>query len=164
MEEKILEIGCGGGRCYKKDNPNIFMDINPNILKELKGKKVIHNANIIPYPFEDNSIDKIYFQHILEHLEIDSYSIMKELYRILKPYGYIYFETPNAVSIAKRVEMLFGTVHPVFHKSHRKYLGYNFTKELCKDLGFYVFEEPYRYLPFKNLAAPLIKFTLYKPT
>lgn len=46
---------------------------------------VVHDLEIFPYPFEDNSCNEIYMNHVLEHLgsSTDVFNnIMKELYRV----------------------------------------------------------------------------------
>lgn len=158
---KILDIGSG-----EKPMPdaNIYMDINPIVMENLEGTKIIWDLNKIPYPIDSNSIDKIYFNVVLEHLDTDSYSVMKELYRILKPYGQLEFTVPNSVFIAKRILFLFGTIHSNFHKAHKKYFNYSFMRQLVHDVGFFIIKEKFRYLPFRNLLAPRIEMTLLKTT
>lgn len=45
---------------------------------------VVHDLNIYPWPWDDNSIDYILMQDVLEHLD-DIVKPMNELFRILKP-------------------------------------------------------------------------------
>lgn len=44
-------------------------------------------------PFNDNTFDVIFCNHVLEHVE-DSHQCMKELYRIMKPGGWGIFQVP----------------------------------------------------------------------
>lgn len=44
-------------------------------------------------PFEDNSFDVIFCNHVLEHVE-DANQCMRELYRIMKPGGWGIFQVP----------------------------------------------------------------------
>jgi ubiquinone/menaquinone biosynthesis C-methylase UbiE len=55
---------------------------------------IVHDSNVLPYPIESNSFDKIYAKHVIEHLN-DPAGFMKEMYRILKPGGRIFVETPH---------------------------------------------------------------------
>lgn len=57
-------------------------DYNPDIVGDV--------SNL---PFEDNSIDAILAIHLLEHVE-EPQKAVKEIYRVLKPGGYAYFDTP----------------------------------------------------------------------
>jgi SAM-dependent methyltransferase len=48
----------------------------------------------LPYPFPDNSFERIEAHHVLEHLE-DPFLVMKELHRILKPGGLLRLSVPH---------------------------------------------------------------------
>jgi SAM-dependent methyltransferase len=51
-------------------------------------KMDLHNA-----PFEDNSFDVVFCNHVLEHVEDDK-KCMSELYRVMKPGGFGIFQVP----------------------------------------------------------------------
>lgn len=51
-------------------------------------------ADICDLPFEDNSYDIIFCNHVLEHIP-DDHQAMKELYRVLKPGGLGIFQIPQ---------------------------------------------------------------------
>jgi SAM-dependent methyltransferase len=51
-------------------------------------------ADICHLPFEDNSYDIIFCNHVLEHIE-DDQKAMRELYRVLKTGGYGIFQIPQ---------------------------------------------------------------------
>ena len=70
----ILNLGCG----YKKLGDSINIDKNPKVNPDL-----ILDFDIEKLPFEDNSIDKIYCHHILEHMK-NFIFVMKEIYRVCK--------------------------------------------------------------------------------
>lgn len=44
---------------------------------------MVHDLNIMPYPFADNSIEEIIADNILEHLD-DVVVVMEELYRVCR--------------------------------------------------------------------------------
>ena len=70
-------MGCG-----KKIRKNtIRVDLNKR-----HNPDIVHNLNSFPYPFKVNSIDYIFLDNTLEHLD-DVIKVMEELYRILKPGG-----------------------------------------------------------------------------
>ena len=71
----ILDLGCGN----KKRDGTVGVDMNTR----LKGD-INHDLNKFPYPFDDNSVDYIYIDNTLEHLD-SPLKVMEEIYRILKP-------------------------------------------------------------------------------
>ena len=60
-------------------------------------------ADILDLPFEDNSFDIIFCNHVLEHIE-DDHKAMTELYRVLKPKGMGIFQIPQDLSLEKTYE------------------------------------------------------------
>ena len=55
---------------------------------------VVHDLNVFPYPFEDNSVDHAQMIHALEHLD-KPFQVMQELHRILRPGGTLYIAVPH---------------------------------------------------------------------
>ena len=90
MEKIILNLGCGKTRM-----PN---SIGVDRVKIENYVDVIHDLDIIPYPFESNSVDEIHFYHILEHLH-DPLKKIEEIFRILKPNGVLYMRVPHFSSL-----------------------------------------------------------------
>ena len=60
-------------------------------------------ADICDLPFEDNSFDIIFCNHVLEHIEDDK-KAMQELYRVLKKGGFGVFQIPQDYSRATTYE------------------------------------------------------------
>ena len=60
-------------------------------------------ADICNLPFEDNSFDVVFCNHVLEHITDDT-KAMNELYRVLKPGGMGIFQIPQDLSLAKTFE------------------------------------------------------------
>ena len=54
-------------------------------------------ADICDLPFEDDSFDIIFCNHVLEHIPNDQLA-MKELYRVMKPGGWGVFQIPQDIS------------------------------------------------------------------
>lgn len=88
--KKILNLGCGKVR--------IPGSLGVDRVKIKNYVDVIHNLDVVPYPFKDNSIDEIHFYHVLEHLH-DPTKKLEELYRILKPGGMIFLRVPHFSSM-----------------------------------------------------------------
>ena len=62
-------------------------------------------ADICDLPFEENSFDIIFCNHVLEHINDDKKAI-QELYRVLKPGGFGIFQIPMDYSREKTYEDL----------------------------------------------------------
>lgn len=60
-------------------------------------------ADICNLPFDDNSYDIIFCNHVLEHIPDDT-KAMQELYRVLKPGGFGVFQIPQDVNRKKTFE------------------------------------------------------------
>lgn len=94
--KKVLDLG-GGHNSYipRKDEEVIVMDYFA------KGENYVkHDAEKIPFPFKNNSFDKIYASHILEHLsnlwkENKKNCVIDELWRIIKPQGELIIRMPH---------------------------------------------------------------------
>jgi predicted SAM-dependent methyltransferase len=77
MEEVKLNLGCGKQRipgcihidCEASCEPDIVLDFINN-----------------PLPYETDSVDKIYFLHVIEHVvETSHFRLLEEFRRVLKP-------------------------------------------------------------------------------
>ncbi|MFH1210767.1 MAG: methyltransferase domain-containing protein [archaeon] len=157
-EKKIIDIGPGR---YPKKDANIFVDIDYKLIKHLKNP-VVWDLNKIPYPFEEDSIDKIYLASVLEHLQAPTADVLKELWRILKFGGVVVLTLPNTYFIVKRIQFLLGIMHNNFRPQHKKYVNYSFIRHTVKEAGFWIESEPHKYLPFKNLLLPRIEMVIKK--
>ena len=60
-------------------------------------------ADIQNLPFEDNSFDVIFCNHVLEHVEDDK-KALSELYRVMKPGGWGIFQVPIRYQLEKTFE------------------------------------------------------------
>lgn len=74
---KILDLGCG----KKKRAGTIGVDYSDRHDADL-----VHDLNVFPYPFEDDSVDYVYMDNVLEHLNTPM-EVMAEIHRILKSGG-----------------------------------------------------------------------------
>lgn len=119
-------------------------------------------ADILDLPFEDNSFDLIFCNHVLEHIE-DDHKAMTELYRVLKKDGMGIFQIPQDLSLDKTYED-FSITSP---EERMKYFGqYDHVRIYGKDyfdrlrkVGFKVNEIDYS----KTLNPELVdKYRLAK--
>ncbi len=96
---KVLDIGCGYGRCMyilgvKK---YVGIDISKGFLKI--GRKLFPSVKFIQMDarqlkFKEETFDSIFMFEIIEHL-LDYKSALKECYRVLKKNGTFIITTPN---------------------------------------------------------------------
>lgn len=86
MEQlKKINLGCGS----QKKEGFVNVDWNRN-----NNPEVVHDLNVIPYPFEDSSCDYMFMSHVLEHLD-KPFDVMAELHRILKPGATVLIKVPH---------------------------------------------------------------------
>lgn len=83
-----LSLGCGHDIRVGWVN----LDIAP-----LPGVDVVHDLNVLPWPFRDGAFDEIECIDILEHVD-DFPRAMGEIHRILAPGGRIHIEGPHFTS------------------------------------------------------------------
>ncbi len=106
-------------------------------------------------PFEDDSFDVIFCNHVLEHVE-DAGQCMRELYRIMKPGGWGIFQVPIDITRQETYEDK-SIVKPedrelhYWQKDHLRLFGLDYGKKL-EDAGFKVTEDDY----VQTLPAELI--------
>jgi predicted SAM-dependent methyltransferase len=60
------------------------------------GVDKVHDLDEHPWPFDDNAADSIAANHLVEHLRSLLVPFMDECWRILKPGGSLYLQTPLA--------------------------------------------------------------------
>ena len=100
---KQLLLGAGTSRVKKivpTGTPREFedlttLDINPDVKPD-----VLWDLNNTPYPFEDQQFDEIHAYEVLEHYGTQGdyrafFRHFDELYRILKPGGYLVGSVPR---------------------------------------------------------------------
>ncbi len=86
MTQKNIRLNLGSGERVPG-----FINID---WKKSTDPDVVHDLNIIPYPFGDSVICEIRAFHILEHLN-RPFAVMSELHRILKPGGKLHIKVPH---------------------------------------------------------------------
>lgn len=119
-QSRVLDLGAGRGAWFEDDTSTfrrqtrllrgkvaevIGCDVDP-VVEE---NQAIDKAHIIvpgqPLPIDNESIDVVVSDYVFEHVE-DPLSLGKELYRVLKPGGWVCARTPtkyNYVSVAARL-------------------------------------------------------------
>lgn len=148
-----LRLNLGSGMSKKEGFINI--DINPKVEPDL-----VLDLNLLPYPFESESVDYIYSSQFVEHLAVQSIDFFQECYRILKPNGVLEFHLPNMFSLKVRFLYLFGRIMtaPEWSPHHIKLIHPRYLLNLLRHLGFdarYHHQKgpsfPYDYLIYDSL-------------
>jgi len=102
---RVLELGCGGGyftRELARSRADIVaVDVSPELLEMAKANcsapnvcYEIQDAHALSYP--DTVFDSVVGSSILHHLEVAV--ALREIYRVLKPGGTIWFTEPNMLN------------------------------------------------------------------
>jgi len=114
-DAKLLDLGCDDGKWTMQvcdvigTNKVYAIEIIKKRadLAEKKGIKIkIGNLNS-KFPFKSNTFDVIHANQVIEHIgNLDSF--LDEIYRVLKPNGYVIISTENASSWHNIFASLFG--------------------------------------------------------
>lgn len=104
MPTRELLLGCGSrrlrniqlreGQDREFGEGLVTLDINAD-----HNPDVVHDLNILPYPFEDNWFDEIHAYEVMEHVGQQGdwrffFAQWSEIWRILKPDGQFYGTSP----------------------------------------------------------------------
>ena len=84
-----LNLGCGNNKVKGFINVDKY---------DIFGSDIVHDLEVFPWPFKDNSVDYIMIHHVLEHLGQTTQqflNILAELYRISKPNAVIDIVVPH---------------------------------------------------------------------
>jgi SAM-dependent methyltransferase len=101
----ILEIGCGTGYFTRELTRSgadvVAIDVSPELLEIAKSKYFAPNVryeiqNACALTYSDATFDSVVGSSILHHLEVEE--ALREIYRVLKPGGTIYFTEPNMLN------------------------------------------------------------------
>ena len=93
FQNKIIDLETGK-LIDHPENTGLKHGLDINLLE--KYPNIIYHDIEKPFPLPDNSVDRIISEHCFEHIEITKYpTILKELYRILKPGGLFRLAVPD---------------------------------------------------------------------
>jgi|GEM_PF-1312296 ubiquinone/menaquinone biosynthesis C-methylase UbiE len=143
---KLLDISCGVGTLinilYKRGYECYATTLVDESLKMLKEKFASTNisfykAEITNLPFEDNFFDYVFATEILEHLLTDDLILgLKEVKRILKPFGKFIITTPYKEDLQ---EVICPDCGAVFNPGqHLQSFNEKNMKEILENIGLYV--------------------------
>lgn len=121
----------------------------------------VHYLNLTKrLPFKDNSVDAIFSSHVIEHLYIyDTYRLLHEIYRILKPKGWVRFVLPDLDKIISDYDShkpdLFlravfeNATHALVKNQHHWMFTAPYLKSILSEVGFkHIEQKEYRETQF----------------
>ena len=92
----IIDIGSGP---HPKADATHRMDMHL-----WAGVTQVHDLRHIPYPYESEFADKVYFGDVIEHLtKFDAPKVLKEIRRIMKPGATLEVTCPDVLWIMERI-------------------------------------------------------------
>jgi SAM-dependent methyltransferase len=114
-----LDVGCG----INKRPGSIGIDRNPASRAD-----VLCDLNRTPYPFRDNSFDRVLAIHVIEHVE-DVIRTMEEFHRLARPGGTVRIETPHYTD--------FSSFCDPTHRSHLNSFSFRYFGPDHGGFGYY---------------------------
>jgi SAM-dependent methyltransferase len=101
----VLELGCGAGyftqELARSGADIVAIDVSPELLEIARAncsapnvRYQIQNAHVLS--FSEAVFDSVVGSSVLHHLEIEE--ALREIYRVLKPMGTVYFTEPNMLN------------------------------------------------------------------
>ncbi len=150
-DKKVLHIGSGKNKLPGTTSIDIL---------DLPGVDIVHNLDIIPWPFEDNSYDLIFAHSVFEHLE-DQVALMEEMARILKPEGRLIITVPHFRCVDAFTDSththFFTTQSMDYYIPGNKLSDYEYTKQQYKLIGFWLGWPQPSSNPLVNILKGLFK-------
>lgn len=137
---KKLNLGSGE---LKKEG---FINVDRS---SLVAPDVVHDLNILPYPFNNDEFDLIEADHVLEHLD-NVFFVMAELHRILKLGGELKIKVPHFSRGFTHAEHSHG-----FDITFPLYFNKNFTKSGYYGVEFKLEKFQLHWLAFFHLLPAL---------
>jgi predicted SAM-dependent methyltransferase len=128
-EQRILNLGGGGNRL----NGCLTGDIDPRADVYIDVTKQL--------PFDDNSIDAIFCEEIIEHIDLDlGRALLAECQRILRPQGILRIATPDLDWFASQVTNSLQSCHDInsvfYDHDHRYLYTRKSLRYFCEEAGF----------------------------
>ena len=128
-----LQVGSSNVKGLYKEEEWVNLDIVAH-----RGVDVVADASV-KIPFPTNTFDEIHCIHVLEHLRRHRYMpMLQEMFRVLKPGGNLYVETPDFMGTINNLQGAFvtGDVEAI-HIWTTSIYGKNEREWMAHHWGFY---------------------------
>lgn len=163
----LLDLGCDNGnwtyQLIKALNPDITIGVDIVEKTLIKAKKIIQpvlsDLNK-PLPFKSDSIGIIHANQVIEHL-VDVDQFVEEIWRVLRPGGYVIISTENLSSWHNIFALLLGKQAFSQHISARVNIGnstsLHYREKIdsewahIKVFAYYGLYELFEYYKFKDI-------------
>ena len=127
---RVLDVGCGQGVALElfkaKEFHPVGITLNSQDVAACREKGYeVHEMDQSFLDFPDQDFDFVWCRHCIEH-SVFPYFTLHELYRVIKPGGYLYIEVPAPDTSCRH--------HA--NRNHYSTLGKNAWIELIKRAGF----------------------------
>ena len=116
---RVLDVGCG----INKRPGAIGIDRNPASRAD-----VLCDLNHTPYPFRENSFDRVLAIHVIEHVD-DVIASMEEFHRLVRPGGTVRIVTPHYTD--------FSSFCDPTHRSHLNSFSFRYFGPNHGGFGYY---------------------------
>jgi len=160
---KILDVGCGGGELLMLLENEGFdcygLDISNEALRvcSQKSNAQLLRGDACKLPFKDSSFDVIFCMEVIEHL-FNPHEAVREIKRVLKSEGSVYFSFPLQLNLEYRIRILLGkNIHdPLAVGGHIRFFKPKDVEKLLINNGLKIIR--------KNYYAPGYKLAKYIPS
>jgi len=141
-DERVLEVGCGGGNTYRFNpmcpHADVFLDI------EMPSSSIDNFvlADAQHLPIKTKSCMRIYASHVIEHL-VSPDKFLIECVRVLQSHGCVHIWTPNILSKTAKKDA-----------SHKHIFNFFTLRRLLRKNGL---NSHWRYLVLSSYIPPKIR-------
>jgi SAM-dependent methyltransferase len=135
---RVLDIGCGANKVPGA----VGMDINPRTAAD-----VIHDLDVLPYPFGNDEFDEVIGRHVIEHVQ-NPMAVMQELHRITRAGGLVRLVAPHWTNPDFATDL-----------THRNHLNSYSFRNLTEDRAVFDF---YTEVRFRQREARVTVLNLWK--
>lgn len=101
---KVLNIGCG----QKRRDDAVNLDISDKV-----GADVVHDLNVVPWPFPADSFEEVHAYDVLEHVD-NVVRALEEIHRICRPSARVHITVPH-----------FSSANAFTDVTHRHWFGWH---------------------------------------
>jgi SAM-dependent methyltransferase len=120
--DRVLDLGCGFGRKETDVRSASRLVVGCDPTDDVMNNQFVHvrmQGSAYDLPFQSSIFDAVLMDYVLEHIEFPE-QCARELFRVLKPGGKLFFRTPNLFHYVALIAR--ATPHS-FHQKAIKWIG-----------------------------------------